>query len=367
MSCFERVKSISENVSDMTKLIVVSILMSYDLVCTIYCGWPFSDFNTISNPYFRNSVAMSVCHICMGIIIASWVYSAPRVVQWDEDIEKILYSLTGERKTNNQNNEAGILYSEQIILSKTCPSKDDSALIKTIKHIYIFLWFVFIIGLSCLFLPYKLGHIKIIPIDGIQSVLVCIQGCITWIIGVVCMTLCMHSWWYSMEYGYFLSKVSRMANIKNYNNIHPSQTHALKRLLHTSTMLSTAFLVTSALLAVQYVAVFVLDGPYPNSRIINNIWMLLILIPGVCSLIPMVVLPKLFIIRIHRKWKMGLIKKYEARLRNSIGIKNIDELFSTIDTINNDKIDFHYFEVIGAVITVILHFGMLLATIMIND
>jgi len=170
-----------------------------------------------------------------------------------------------------------------------------------------------------------------------------------------------------MEYGYFLSKVSRMANIKNYNNIHPSQTHALKRLLHTSTMLSTAFLVTSALLAVQYVAVFVLDGPYPNSRIINNIWMLLILIPGVCSLIPMVVLPKLFIIRIHRKWKMGLIKKYEARLRNSIGIKNIDELFSTIDTINNDKIDFHYFEVIGAVITVILHFGMLLATIMIND
>ena len=110
MSCFERVKSISENVSDMTKLIVVSILMSYDLVCTIYCGWPFSDFNTISNPYFRNSVAMSVCHICMGIIIASWVYSAPRVVQWDEDIEKILYSLTGERKTNNQNNEAGILY-----------------------------------------------------------------------------------------------------------------------------------------------------------------------------------------------------------------------------------------------------------------
>ena len=214
----------------------------------------------------------------------------------------------------------------------------------------------YIIILSALLLPIRLGHICLCTLQGIIT---CAASCI-------CMELCMHSWWYSMEYGYFLSKVAKCASIEDINREHPSQTYALRRMLHASTMLSMAFLSTSILIVIQYTIVVFLDNyVYSEQHLFLQIsWMLLMVVPSLVSLIPVVVLPKLFILKIHRTWKMQLIKEYEDELLKTRNKKN--EIFDSINIIDSDKVDFHYFEVIGAGITVILHFGMLLATIMLS-
>ena len=113
----------------------------------------------------------------------------------------------------------------------------------------------------------------------------------------------------------------------------------------------------------------------------ETIWMLVVFDPGLFSLLPVVIFPKLFILRIHRTWRMKLIKDYEDNLQYFAACQNyyLDNLLHAINLrkereywtkmineVEKDRIDVRNYEIIGAVLSVLLQVGVICATLAIK-
>ena len=195
-----------------------------------------------------------------------------------------------------------------------------------------------------------------------------------------------------MEYGYFLSRVSRLrsltvpygktvtedgkiidnpsiglplfkGDIKYYFNCErPSQTFALTQLLSASTMTALAFLLVSGLYAVQYFAVVTITNLKSSSPMTlpDLVWMITDLVPGLLSLFPVVLFPKVYILRIHRTWKKQLIQDYEKKIQKGF---NTAKYLTLIDRVSGDKVDLPHFEVVVTILSLLLNVGIIIATL----
>lgn len=345
----------------------------------------------------RNSIAMCACHLSMGLIIYMWIFAAPRVVKWHKELEQHLYEITGvvidkevsrgEGK-NKIIEEGRDLWNKQEKLICILPWKGYSIEASAVKVIYIILWIVIVMAASSCVLPIKLEYLVFKNASiGTQSVL-------TIIIAEICMILCSCSWWCTIEFCYFLSRVSRLKSIQAkygtvyledgscvdsahdgiqeigiipryyFNSIHPSQTHAIKQMLHASTMLSIAFCIASGLLVAQYVSVVRIIDNQDFLNPISFAWLMVNMIPGLFSMLVVVTSPKLFIARIHRKWKLQLIKDFEDRQNSAADDGEYRCYNELIDAVANDKLDFHHIEITLAMVYTILEIVVLILSYM---
>ena len=158
-----------------------------------------------------------------------------------------------------------------------------------------------------------------------------------------------------------------------FNPTRPSQTRALNKMIFASTMTSITFLVVSLFYSALYLVAIMLEGA-DATNIWEWVWLLLVLVPGILSLFPVVIFPKLFLSRMLRRWKSYLVRDYEKNLSEYFyitpdGSKDLDAVrkereywTNLIDNVSRDKLDVRYYEIVLPIVTVILNIGIIIAT-----
>lgn len=166
-----------------------------------------------------------------------------------------------------------------------------------------------------------------------------------------------------------------------FNPVRPSQTHALTRMLFNSSMTAVAFLLVSGLYAAQYLAAMLLES-FDGTNVWEWIWMALVILPGLASLFPVVVCPKLFILRILRRWKRTLVRDYQDMLlgRHDGRCPEEEAMWSEkkrtehtrnerkhwaelIDTVSNDRLNVRNYEILLAILNVLLNVAVIVVTV----
>ena len=144
-------------------------------------------------------------------------------------------------------------------------------------------------------------------------------------------------------------------------------------MLHDSTLTTLAFLVVSVIFTRQYGCCVWAERIHIGNYFLETIWLINVIIPGVFSLLPVVLCPKLFILRIHRIWRLHLLKDYEERLQYYTSYSDIEGVADIraerqywsqkIDEVEKDRLDVRNFETIGAILSILLNVGVIVATL----
>ena len=373
-------------------LIICSIILfCFDVVFIAIKYWGTG----VNDPGLRYAITQFVNHCLMWTILFAWIYAAPRFQMGFDNLEFYLYEFFGIDKGYSFGiKEVRRLWSKQQNYARVFPKKNEPLHVWSLKIVYILLWITLTFS-SAIYLPViKLKHIKCDCL-----------GCITILLALLTMSLCMFSWWACMEYGFFLSRVSNQnivfprinlfyGNIYingketlcsvteetglpqyHFNPYRPSQTRVLSNFLFDSSMTSVCFLLVSGCYTAQYLITMLLQGA-DMTNIWEWIWMLLVILPGIVSLLPVVILPKLFLIRIHRRWKRTLIKDYQRILNDLYSQRRFDcekkiiqpndgsEYWAElINNVSKDRLDFRTVEIVITILSFILNLGAIVITI----
>lgn len=281
-----------------------------------------------------------------------------------ESIESFKYVTSIEYNNNkvliNNMNDATNVWNRQKRLSHTLPVKGDSWRAINLKLVYFICWFF--ISFYSIWTSWRIGFITR---DGF--------GILTVILAVICQCLCYFSWWACVEFGYFIRMISKLSEIYNkssgskyrFNTVRPSQTRAYQALLHDSTMVSVVFLVISGMYALILFGMLfvgnVLRGNNADIRLFSL--SVAFMLPSLISLIPVVSCPKIFLYRILKKWKIILIKEYEARNDGWKINKEDSNYTKMIDIVYGDRMKIHSIEIAGSIITYAMSLAAIIATL----
>lgn len=225
------------------------------------------------------------------------------------------------------------------------------------KIIYSGIWFI-----CCIYIVYV-----------IQSYQLLDCGISKWItIFLLLLSLCLNysSYYWSVQFTYFLRQVSKISTRKSdsfleYNIYIPTSTSGIQRLLSDSTLTAVVFLVISLLYTAFYLIIIL--GNYNNyafqirvedSPMLFRLTSILTGALGIGTFIFIFLLPRLFLKRIIAAWKRKSLKTFECKLHEAEqnqNISQIDRIVCIIERLHKDTLIFSYnsVEITVAVITCI--------------
>lgn len=297
------------------------------------------------------NVIQLTTQLILLLIIHIWVYSAPKFYLNAIRLDQIF-----------QDSQYASLCKRHIDLMYQLHFETDSARdsISSIFEIIFKSGFCFFWAFVCVKSAYIFRYLGIFPSNLI--------GDITIFLFLIALFLNYSSYYTCILLTYFLRQVSNLPNIKelHHNQYIPSSSLGLQRLSANASTTSVVFLIVSMLFTIIHI-VTILSGMKSDEirELLENrpdyfcFVTFSIFILGAGTFLVLYLVPKLFLKRIHRIWKIDSLKKIEGDLRLAEKANDkpeIDRLLTIIDRLNKDnlKIEYSFLEV-----SVVLTTGML--------
>lgn len=279
-----------------------------------------------------------ISNLALLMIIAIWIYTAPKIYS---DIEALNNIFSNNLEYKNK-------YDEYIRNLKLFPDKNDKGWTKLLKGLYNILWMVLL-----LFLPFALYKLNLLS-KNLESIVYCIFL-------IVAVILNYSSYYTCMVLAYFIRSLSQLNSLE-YNIFLPSATWQFIKLKKNVDKISIIFLVVVLLFSVSYINLFlsVYSLESLNNAIKLNIeWLkqlkslfldyetfvlflvlsFIFLFFGILSFFILFFLPKLFLYRIHYKWKEESLKKFQEELDKAVNNNNLQqEIVKKIERLHKDNI-----------------------------
>lgn len=228
-----------------------------------------------------------------------------------------------------------------------------------IKVFYTFIWIAYCICIINVFVI----HYHFIPIN--------IYGFTTIVLYVLVMTLNYSSYYLCIAYVFFLRSISKIE--LEHNEQIPSSTWGFQRLLHDSSMVSIAFLVDSMIYVVIYfIEIYVMIGgkyfydiALFKEKILLGYVTFFTLLPSLFSFFIVFILPKVFLDRLLKRWKLEELKRLDDELKNGpvLGDSSRDRKQLMIDHIIHDRIRFGRFEIGTAVLSLMVNLSAIIVNV----
>lgn len=309
--------------------------------------------------------AQMVEQMLFCVLIFFWIYGAPKYYRGYENLRSALLSLTGGSE------EGMALWEKHAALFDPGKRDHDGRMACVVKTVYRILWWsMSALSIFCCWM------FRMVPYR--------IPGVLTLALLLVSHLLCYYSWWMCNAYSYFLRDVSKIKSLTGFNRCRPSETLAFQCLLHDSAMTSVAFFIVSMLFSVILGVAVLLEGIVGGTEISQGQIVFMAMIagtPGLISLIPVAVLPKLFLYRILRRWKREVIADYEERIRASLAMEERKkkrrkenrrkerereaarrEWSECIHQVSQDNLHIHSLEIAGTITAVTINVATIIAT-----
>lgn len=298
------------------------------------------------------NIIQLITQLILLLVIHIWIYSAPKfyanTISMDQIFPDSQYISLCERhmdlmyqlhfETNSAKNPISSVY-EIIFKSGFC-------------FLWIFVW------VKC---AYIFRYLGILPSNLIGDITISLFS--------TALFLNFSSYYTCILLTYFLRQVSNLPNIKelHHNRYIPSSSLGLQRLSANASIASVVFLMVSMLFTIIHI-VTILSGirsdefiellkkrPDYFRFITVSIFML-----GAGTFFVLYLVPKLFLKRIHRIWKIDSLREFEDALRLAERANNtseVDRLLTIIDRLNKDnlRIEYGFLEMSVALTTGILN------------
>lgn len=321
-------------------------------ICCLYPALVIINAKWISYTGEPCSIIQPITQLILLLIIHIWIYSAPKFYINTLSLDQIFldsqYISLCERHMD-------LMYQLHF---ETDSAKDSiSSLYEIIfKSGFCFLWIY--VWVKCAFIFRYLG---IFPSNFI--------GNITFFLFSIALFLNFSSYYTCILFTYFLRQVSNLPNIKelHHNRYIPSSSLGLQRLSSNASIASLVFLIVSMLFTVIHIFI-ILSGIRANEfidllRNRPNYFRFItvsIFILGAGTFFVLYLVPKLFLKRIHRIWKIDSLKEFEDALclaERANNTSEVDRLLTIIERLNKDnlRIEYSFLEVSVVLTTGILN------------